>query len=288
MKTAFIIDSSASISERLMNHPDVYVENLEVTWGGQAYSDTTDVDLMKEFYQKLVETKELPKTSQPRQGDLFLSYKDIVSKGYDNVIVITLASVLSGTYNTFSMISETFKDQLDIRLIDSKGTSFIEENILKYAIELVESKIDLDIIEEKLNWLADQSHIYVLIEDLNAIVKGGRLSSVSAFIGTQLKIRPILHFDEQGHVVVFEKVRTTKKVYQRYVELIDEAVEQFPDGFTVALAHGDAEDSALKVKNMIKEKYPKIEFRVGYLTPVLGTHGGKNALGLGIMPKLPQ
>ena len=288
MKTAFIIDSSASISEELKNHPDVYVEKLEVTWGNQVYSDTTDEKLMKEFYKQLGESKELPKTSQPKQGDLILSYKDILKKSYDNVIVITLASVLSGTYSTFAMISENFKDQLDIRLIDSKGTSFIEENILKYAIELTDSKVDLDTIEEKLNWIADQSHIYVLIEDLNAIAKGGRLSSMGAFIGAQLKIRPILHFDDKGYVVVFEKLRTTKKVYKRYLELVDEAVKQFPAGFVIALAHGDAQEAALKVKGMIQEKYPDIEFRVGYLTPVLGTHGGKDALGLGIMPKLPS
>ncbi|WP_171031367.1 DegV family protein [Ruoffia tabacinasalis] len=288
MKTAYIIDSSSSINETLGNRSDVYVQNLEVTWGDAAYTDTTDLCLMKEFYQRLESTEELPKTSQPRQGKLSESFEDIVQKGYDSVIIITLASAISGTYNTFRMISEHYQKSLDIRIIDSKGTSYVEERLLEYAIELNKAGFDLDTIEEKLNWFSEQAKIYVVIEDLNAIVKGGRLSSFGAFLGSTLKIRPILHFDDEGKVEVFEKVRTTKKVYQRYLTLVDEAVAKYPDGIDLALAHGDCEDSALEVKELILEKYPEMSFRVGYLTPVLGTHGGKNSLGIGILPKLPK
>lgn len=287
MKTAYIIDSSASLSDNLQNHPDVYVQNLEVTWGDIAYTDTTDIDVMKEFYNRLVSSKDLPKTSQPKQGELIETYEEIILKGYDTVIVITLASAISGTFSTFQMISEHYNRRLDIRMIDSRGTSFIEERMLNYAIELNEANVSIDTIEEKLNWFADNSKIYVVIEDLDAIVKGGRLNSMSAFIGSTLKIRPILHFNQEGKVEVFEKVRTTKKVYQRYLTLVDEAVKIYPGGIELALAHGDCEDKALKVKALIEEKYPQMKFRVGYLTPVLGTHAGKNSLGIGILPNLP-
>lgn len=287
MKTAYIIDSSASLSDNLQNHPDVYVQNLEVTWGDIAYTDTTDIDVMKEFYNRLVSSKDLPKTSQPKQGELIETYEEIILKGYDTVIVITLASAISGTFSTFQMISEHYNRRLDIRMIDSRGTSFIEERMLNYAIELNEANVSIDTIEEKLNWFADNSKIYVVIEDLDAIVKGGRLNSMSAFIGSTLKIRPILHFNQEGKVEVFEKVRTTKKVYQRYLTLVDEAVKIYPGGIELALAHGDCEDKALKVKALIEEKYPQMKFRVGYLTPVLGTHAGKNSLGIGILPILP-
>src|SRR5699024_7807014 len=223
-----------------------------------SYTDTTDLSLMIEFYQRLESTEELPKTSQPRQGKLIESFEDIVQKGYDSVIITTLASAISGTYNTFRMISEHYQKSLDIRIIDSKGTSYVEERLLEYAIELNKAGFDLDTIEEKLNWFSEQAKIYVVIEDLNAIVKGGRLSSFGAFLGSTLKIRPILHFDDEGKVEVFEKVRTTKKVYQRYLTLVDEAVAKYPDGIDLALAHGDCEDSALEVKELILKKYPEM------------------------------
>src|SRR5699024_12843932 len=105
------------------------------------------------------------------------------------------------------MISEHYQKSLDIRIIDSKGTSYVEERLLEYAIELNKAGFDLDTIEEKLNWFSEQAKIYVVIEDLNANVKGGRLSSFGAFLGSTLKIRPILHFDDEGKVEVFEKVR---------------------------------------------------------------------------------
>lgn len=286
MKTAYIIDSSASLNDSLMNHPDVYVINLEVSFGDEIYSDTTDEAALKRFYKRLVESKELPKTNQPKQGDIVLAYEEIVEKGYEQVIVITLASVISGTYNTFAMISEHFRDRLDIRMIDSKGTSFIEEHLLLNAIELTNQGHDLDEIERRLNNLADECRIYVLIEDLNAIVKGGRLSAMGGLIGGALRIKPILYFNQEGYVEVFEKVRTTNRVYKRYIEIVDEAIEAYPQGIRIALAHGDSEEEALKVKALIEEKHPDVEFRVGYLTPILGTHGGKNSLGLGIMPRL--
>ncbi|XJS10364.1 DegV family protein [Aerococcaceae bacterium WGS1372] len=286
MKTAYIIDSSASLNDQLLNHPDVYVMNLEITWGDEIYPDTTDEAELKKFYQLLVESKELPRTNQPKQGDLISTYEEIVNKGYTQVVVITLASVISGTFNTSSMVSEAYSDKLDIRLIDSKGTSFIEEHLLATAIELQKQGFELDEIEKQINKLADQCKIYVLIEDLNAIVKGGRLSAVGGLIGSALKIKPILEFDDEGYVEVFEKVRTTNRVYKRYVKLVGEAIQQFPQGIRIALAHGDCEDEALKVKAMIEKKYPGLEYRIGYLTPILGTHGGKDSLGLGIMPKL--
>lgn len=284
MKTAYIIDSSASLNDQLLNHPDVYVMKLEVSWGDEIYSDTTDEELLKTFYKRLVENKDLPKSNQPKQGDILAAFQDIIQKGYSQVIVITLASVISGTYNTIAMVSEEYSKKLDVRMIDSKGTSFIEEHLLAKAIELEAQGVELDDIESQLNDLAEECKIYVVIEDLNAIIKGGRLSAMGGLLASTLRIKPILYFNEGGYVEVFEKVRTTQRVYRRYPDLVGEAMTQFPQGFKVALAHGDCEEEALKLKEMIEAKYPELKFRVGYLTPILGTHGGKDSLGLGIMP----
>lgn len=284
MKTAYIIDSSASLNDQLLNHPDVYVMKLEVSWGDEIYSDTTDEELLKTFYKRLVENKDLPKTNQPKQGDILAAFQDIIQKGYSQVIVITLASVISGTYNTIAMVSEEYSKKLDVRMIDSKGTSFIEEHLLAKAIKLEAQGVELDDIENQLNDLAEECKIYVVIEDLNAIIKGGRLSAMGGLLASTLRIKPILHFNEDGYVEVFEKVRTTQRVYRRYLDLVGEAMTQFPQGFKVALAHGDCEEEALKLKEMIEAKYSELKFRVGYLTPILGTHGGKDSLGLGIMP----
>lgn len=284
MKTAYIIDSSASLNDQLLNHPDVYLMKLEVSWGDEIYSDTTDEELLKTFYKRLVENKDLPKTNQPKQGDILAAFQDIIQKGYSQVIVITLASVISGTYNTIAMVSEEYSKKLDVRMIDSKGTSFIEEHLLAKAIKLEAQGVELDDIENQLNDLAEECKIYVVIEDLNAIIKGGRLSAMGGLLASTLRIKPILHFNEDGYVEVFEKVRTTQRVYRRYLDLVGEAMTQFPQGFKVALAHGDCEEEALKLKEMIEAKYTELKFRVGYLTPILGTHGGKDSLGLGIMP----
>lgn len=286
MKTAFIIDSSASISEELLNHPDVYTVDLVVTWGDKVYSDTMDVKLMKDFYARLTDSDTLPKTSQPEPACFVNTFEEIKAKNYDAVFCITLASAISGTYNTARMISQEYKDYFEVYMIDSKGTSFLCEKLLITALDLLTQGLSYSQILEKLDWFVEHARIYVIVDRFDNLVKGGRMSSLSAFLGSQLRINPILYFDDTGKLGVFEKVRTKKKVYRRWIGLIDEAVDKYPEGIDIAFAHGDCLEEALKVKALVQEKYPEMSFRIGYLTPVLGTHGGKNTLGMGILPKV--
>lgn len=286
MKVAFIIDSSASIHKELADREDVYVANMGVTLANVAYNDTSDENLMRQFYANIMSSDELPTTSQPEPAIYVEIFKDLVDQGYDAVFCITLSAAISGTFNSCQMIAKEFEDQIKVYMIDSKGTSFLMEKMLEIALNLLDQGKDLDYIQERLEWFAQEANIYVVFDTLDALVKGGRLSSISAYVGTALKIKPIVSFNQAGSLEVFEKVRTTKKVYKRWMELIDQAVAKYPDGVDIAFAHGDAEDEALYVKEMIQAKYPDMAFRIGYLTPVLGSHAGKDALGMGILPKV--
>lgn len=286
MKVAFIIDSSASISKELAARENVYLANMHVTLDNTAYNNTSDDGLMKEFYSKLMSADVLPMTSQPEPAVYVRMFQEIIDENYDAVFCITLSSAISGSFNSCQMIAKEFEDQVKVFMIDSKGTSFLMEKMLEIGIKLSEEGYDLEYIREKLEWFAQEGKIYVVFDSLEGLVKGGRLSSVSAYIGAALKIKPIVYFNQEGSLEVFEKVRTTKKVYKRWLELVDQALAKYPDGVDIAFAHGDAEDQALLVKAMIQDKYPDIQFRIGYLTPVLGSHACKGALGMGILPKI--
>lgn len=284
MKSAIVVDSTASLSEDLRNHPDIYQVDLVVTYSnGEAIKDTTDPVVLKEFYQRMGNESELPKTSQPEPIHLYQVMEDILKQGYDSVFCLHLSDKVSGTFRTSRMITNEFLDAVNVYMVDSKGTSFIIESMVKQALAMIEAGIDHEEIQSQLEWIADQAKIYVMFETLSNLIKGGRLGVISGFLGSALKIKPIVYFDE-GEVKVFEKVRTTKRVIKRWQELVREAVQNYPDGIEIVFAHGDAEEEILAIKEIIQAEFPEISYRVGYLTPVLGVHGGKGCKGMGIIP----
>lgn len=285
MKVAFIVDSTGSLSEELLNHPDIYQVNLTVTFAdGEVFTDTNDESKTRRFYNRMEESDTLPTTSQPEPGQYVILLDQLIQKKYDCAIFVHLSSQLSGTMQTAQLVAEEYKDQIHSYFVDSKGTSFVIENIVLQGQQLIKNGLPLGKVVEKLQWVANNSYIYVMIENLSNLVKGGRLSKGSAVLGNLLNVKPILIIDEKGKVEVFEKVRTTKRVYKRWLKLVEEAYEKYNGKIDIAFAHGEAEEDILSVKNQIQTKYPELNYRYGYLTPILGTHGGKGAKGIGIIP----
>lgn len=285
MSTALITDSTATLSDELLNHSDVYQVFLKVTFpDGEVFTDTNDETVTKRFYERMNETNTIPTTSQPEPGQYVELMDELVEKEYDNALFIHLSGNLSGTLQTAQMVARQYENKINSYFVDSKGTSFIIENLLIQGQHLLEAGNDLDTIVEKLQWVSNHAFIYVVLEDLDNLVKGGRLSRGSAIVGNLLKIKPILIIDEEGKVKVFEKPRTIKRAYKRFYDLIDEAYEKYEGKINIAFAHGNVKKELEKVQNKVKEQYPELNYRFGYLTPILGTHGGQGAKGMGIIP----
>ncbi|MBK0347959.1 DegV family protein [Aerococcaceae bacterium zg-ZJ1578] len=287
MKTAFIVDSTAGINEQLKAHPDVYEVILTVQFAdGEIFKDTTDEESVIAFYEKLQQESTLPKTAQPSPGEYYQLIEHLVEQGYDSVIAIHLSSKLSGTYQTANMILQEYQGKLKTACIDSKGTSVVIENMLEQALHFYEAaELSFDEIVRQLEWLARESHIYMMIEDLNNLVKGGRLSAANAFLGGLLQIKPLLEFTETGEVALFEKIRTEKRVYRRWADLIQAALEKYPKGIHVRFGHSNALEAAKTAQKMMQELFPQvISFSIGYLTPVVGVHGGSGVQGMAIIP----
>lgn len=286
MKLAYIVDSTAGLAQHLVDHPHVYIVNLTVNFAnGEIFEDTTDDLKVKEFYQKLREQSTIPTTAQPSPGEYYKLLDELASSNYDGVVAIHLSSKLSGTFQTAHMILNEYSDRLKVMAIDSKGTSVVIENMLEQALEMEATGLSFERMKEELEWLADNSHIYMMIEDLKNLVKGGRLSSTNAFIGGLLQIKPLLEFTPEGEVKLFEKIRTEKKVYHRWEQLVEAALIKYPKGIHLRFAHGDAYDAMVAVKKQMEVKFPMIKsFGIGYLTPVVGVHGGNGVKGMAIIP----
>lgn len=285
-KVAFIIDSSGSIGDELRVREDVFELQMTIALeDGTLLEDTTDELKLSEFYTKLVESDEIPTTSQPSPYAYTSTLDQVIEEGYTTVIFILVSSRFSGTYQTAVAIAQDYQETLNIYIVDSKGTSFMMESLLIQGLKLLGEGLEATSIFNQLEEISSQSTAYFVVEDLNFFVKGGRLNALTAFIGTKLKIIPMIHFTREGEVKLLEMNRTLKRAYKRMVEIALTEANNFNE-MDIIIAHADTKEKALELYGLLKEELPNVHYRIGYLTPTLGTHGGKGAHGIGIIPRI--
>lgn len=287
MKAAIITDSSATLSKDIASLPNVYQVYLTIRFAdGEEFTDSSDAEQLKRYYQKLAADPSIPKTAQPNIQQYYDAYEDIIQAGYDTVFVFTLSGQLSGTNQTANVVAREMSDRIESHVIDTHSTSFVMERMIQDTLEHIELGEDASTIVAKMEWLATHSPIYFIVDNLDYLRKSGRLTSVAAFLGKTLSIMPILKFLADGRVDVIEKVRTSKKAIRHLTDYVEEAIAQYPEGIRVIAAHGEAMDKMELLLQELEKRFGKDPVRMGYVTPVVGAYGGPGCLGLGIIPRL--
>lgn len=282
MKTAIIVDSTAYLDDDLRNHPDIYELVLTTTFAdGTEFIDSSDTEIQTRFYEKLTGEEQLPKTSQPAPGTYIELIEEIIDKGYDHLLCIHLSQAFSGTYQTAKMLTSEYEDQLKICVMDSKGTSEIVGGMVEQGLEMIEKGLAFEDICEKLHWVAENSTIYFTVADLYNLVKGGRLNMTAARIGNVLKVRPLLYVDADGEVAVLDKIRTDKKVNRILAKIAKEDAKKYPNGIMLRFTHAVDEERLQASIAAVSESVPHLDYKVGTLGPVIGTHTGTGTVGMG-------
>lgn len=285
MNTAIIVDSTGSLNAELLKEPYIYQVNLTVTFAdGETNTDTNNEEDSAAFYQKLNKIDVLPKTSQPDPAQFIEALDDIKAKGFDNVLFIHLASALSGTFQTAQMLAKEYEDDFKSYFIDSKGASFLLENLVEQGLGLFEQNLPIETIVEKLQWVADNTDIFLMVEDLKYLFKGGRLSKGESLVGNLLNIKPILVIGSDGRIEMYEKVRTTKRALKRMNEIAEEYMTKFDNKAQIIFAHANREKTVLKQIGKLQTIFPNATYRQGFLTIIIGSHVGEGAVGFGVIP----
>lgn len=279
MKTAVVTDSTAYISKEIRDKWKIEMIPLNVIFGNEAYQEEVDITAAQ-FYQQVKE-KELPTTSQPPIGQ-FVELFERLSKEYDAVISIHLSSGISGTF-AGAVTASTMVEHIKVYPFDSE-TSCMPQGL--YAIEAAKMALNGEYaanIMSRLEELKKTARAYFMADDLSHLQRGGRLSSAQAIIGSLLQVKPLLHFENKV-IVPFEKIRTRKKAMKRIVDLLGEDAGS-GEHYQAVVIHANREEEALEWKNELETLYPNVEFTISYFGPVIGTHLGEGAMGLGWMKK---
>ncbi|MCD1276936.1 hypothetical protein FOA32_000797 [Streptococcus sinensis] len=280
MKLAVITDSSAFLSENLLENENLFVLDIPVVIAGETYVEGKNLTA-SEFYEKMAAADELPKTSQPSIAELEETLTSLASKDYTHVLGLFLSSGISGFYQNIQYLKAEF-DGLEIAFPDSKITSaplgIMVENALTWAAE----GQDFEAILTKIQQQIDGTSAFIMVDDLNHLVKGGRLSNGAAILGNLLSIKPILYFNDAGVIEVFEKIRTEKKATKRLLEVVEERTGT--GSYQVIVIHGNAEEKAESLRQQLIEAGVADDISLATFGSVIGTHLGEGSVALAYIP----
>lgn len=278
-KFVITADSTVDLPKAFLEEKQVPVVSLSYIIDGATYRDGEGLT-SKEFYDKIREGA-MPTTSQvnPEQArDLF---EPILKEGTD-ILHIAFTSGLSGTYNSCRIAAEELSEEYPDRkivVVDSLCAASGGGMLLYKAIELKEQGKSFD---EIVTWVEENKlHVChdVTVDDLFHLHRGGRVSKASAVVGTIIKIKPIIHVNDEGKLIVIGKERGRKKALQTLVERMEEKSQGFENDI-VMITHGDALEDAEYVKGLIQDKFGITNIMINPLGTVIGSHTGPGVIAL--------
>ncbi|MEZ7593738.1 DegV family protein [Streptococcus sp. 27098_8_76] len=280
MKLAVITDSSAYLSAETLQREDLFVLDIPVNIDGEEYVEGINLTA-EEFYQKMAQASELPKTSQPSIAKLDEILTLLKEQGYTHALGLFLSSGISGFYQNIQYMVDDYEG-LTIAFPDTLITSAPLGIMVESVFNWRDQGDDFAIIQDKLAIQISRTSAFIMVDDLDHLVKGGRLSNGAAILGNLLSIKPILYFNDQGVIEVYEKVRTEKKATKRLIEIIKEATAS--GQYRVIVIHGNASEKAEELRQHLLESGVGTDISLATFGSVIGTHLGAGSIALGYIP----
>lgn len=280
MKLAVITDSSAYLSAETLQREDLYVLDIPVNIDGEEYVEGINLTA-EEFYPKMAQASELPKTSQPSIAKLDEILTSLKEQGYTHALGLFLSSGISGFYQNIQYMVDDYEG-LTIAFPDTLITSAPLGIMVESVFNWRDQGDDFAIIQDKLAIQISRTSAFIMVDDLDHLVKGGRLSNGAAILGNLLSIKPILYFNDQGVIEVYEKVRTEKKATKRLIEIIKETTAS--GQYRIIVIHGNALEKAEKLRQHLLESGVGSDISLATFGSVIGTHLGSGSIALGYIP----
>ena len=273
------INSTSDLPNDWVMERNIPVIPLKCTIGGETYRDMFDLSA-EDFYGRL-RNGEMAVTSQVNPDEAMKVMEPILKEGKD-ILHLAFSSGLSGTYNSMCIAAEELREKYPERkivVVDTLCASLGEGMIDYKAFELQKEGKTL---EEVAQWVEDNKlkvcHFF-MVDDLNHLQKGGRISKTSAVLGTMVQIKPIIYLDNEGKLEIIRKERGRKKALSKLVDLAIEASEGVENDI-VMIPHGDCLKDAEYVADLVREKMGVEKILINNVGTVIGGHTGPGILAV--------
>jgi DegV family protein with EDD domain len=274
MAVKILVDSSSDISEKEAKELGIEMIPMVITFGEEEFYDGVNL-LPIEFYDRLIKSKEMPTTAQVTPFRFEEKFSEMTLNG-DDVVAIVLSSKLSGTYEGAKMTAEKFGGK--VYVVDSLSATGGERLLVYRALELAKQGKSAKEIAEDLEVQKGKICIVAMLETLEYLKKGGRISGAAAFIGGMLNIKPIIQVID-GKVEVVAKVRGQKKAALQIKKIVEENEIDFSKPY-MSVWTGTDESISLKYIEDNKDLYPNNDNPASQIIgSTIGTHIGPGVLG---------
>jgi len=276
-----VTDSTSYLPPEEIERFNIHVVPLNVHFGEeQVFQEGVTINI-DQFYTMLAESPELPTTSQPSPGQFLDVFSELAEAGHD-VLCLVISSKLSGTYQS-ALDAKHLLPDANIVVIDSYSTVACLGLMVVTAAEMAAEGHTMAEIVARVEQMRDDMKLYFVVDTLEYLHKGGRIGAAAAFLGTLLKVKPILMLDE-GVIKPLDKVRSKRKAIQRLLSELESHVSPEQPVQAVAM-HAQAPDEAGELATEIRRRFNCQRMFFGEVGPVVGTHTGPGLLGAAICPE---
>lgn len=275
-------DSSADFDAAMVKELELEMQPLTFNLDGEEYANWPDGREISfgDFYEKL-RAGGMSSTSQVNSGTFTDAFRPLLEAGKD-ILYLGFSSGLSGTVNSGSIaakeLAAEFKDS-KIIVVDTLCASLGQGLMVWYAVQ---QKRQGKTIEEVAAYVEENklklAHWFT-VDDLNFLKRGGRLSGAAALFGTMLNIKPVLHVDNEGHLIAMDKVRGRKQSLMALVDQMEKTAIN-PKEQTVYISHGDCLEEAEFLAKEIKKRFGVKKVYINFVGPVIGSHSGPGTMAL--------
>ena len=273
MTVKVITDSTADLPPALAEELGITVVPLNVHFGTEVYRDGVEITA-DEFYRRLVTASRLPTTSQPTPGD-FLSAYDEMGQTTDEIISVHISAKLSGTMNSATQAREEYAGSSRIEIVDSMQGSMGLGVVAIAAAEAARRGGSLDDVVTETRAALPNVGFIGLVDTLEYLEKGGRIGKAQAFVGSLLRIKPLLTIRD-GEAHPLERARTRAKGVDRICELVQTEMP-LKD---LAVVYTTTPDEARALAQRLQSFLPQGEVILSQVGPVVGTYLGPGVLGV--------
>ena len=283
MDFEIVTDSSSNLVEEMIDEFGLHILPLTFMVDGkeyQSYLKGRHTDL-KQFYTMMREGKVIT-TSLPNLADSEALMRGLLEQGRD-ILYLGFSSGLSGTFEATELLIRDLASEFPERklyAVDTLAASGGEGLLVWHAVQRARAGAP---IGEVRDWVEENKlHLahWFTVDDLMFLFRGGRVSKTAAWAGTMLNIKPVMHVDDDGHLIPLEKVRGRKKSLNALVDHMEKSAVQPIDNQMVFITHGDCLEEAEYVADQVKERFGVKEVVINYVDPVIGAHSGPGTMAL--------
>jgi DegV family protein with EDD domain len=276
-KITVITDSNTCLPEEILQRYGIEIVPIILIFGDEILRDGVDINI-QDFYTRLRTADPLPTTSSPTPAQFTEVFEEAKSKGAEGIVVVTLSSKLSMSFNTAHIAMDDMEG-FPIRVVDSRMATIAQGFVALTAAEAAAQGMELDEVASLAEKVTNETGFAVMLDTLEYLQRGGRVPAIAALVGSAIKLNPVLGNRLDGTVGIISPTLGQKAATNRILK----EIEQKSKGRRIkrlAVMHADASEKAQLLKEQVCERFDCDEIYLVELTPVMGAHAGPGVVGL--------